>query len=323
MNSSLEYNLSYMYHFNLSETIQYYFVIIVAPIGICMNFLSLLIFFRKTFHQQTTIGVYNICIAISNMITIFYYILVQESSTTLKMNLLIQSDFSCKIGMLFRRVIRELTPLIECLLTIDRFLDVYFMGKFKRIKKTPYILLLILVSFIVFLIISIENLLYNLKETRSPSSNTTIKTCSASKEIASAADIISSILRTYLPISVMIIFNVLIIIRLREGKFKMKTKSNKDSKFTFIVMCLNGCFLLFNLPISIAYIIRNVYLNYFNSPNSFFLIYINFYFDMFYVLATAYYMSNFFLNFALNKIFRQEIWIILGMNFKQILYFLS
>jgi hypothetical protein len=300
-----------VFYTRTSKQIQYFFIMYCTPIGIFTNFLTVLIFSRKTFHNQTNMGLYNMIIATSNIITLFYYMLVQESELVYGVNMYTQFDFACRFLNLLRRSIRQMTPLVECVVTTDRFLDVFYPNRFRTLKTKRAILTIIICVYSFYICLNSVNLFYEIYERKSPITNQTVQICSGSKEIQFWSDIIATFLRTYFPMIIMIVFNVLIVYKLKKSKSKMATKkttnskNTKENRFTMCVTLMNLSFTLLNLPISIMYVIRNYYVNILDANNKS-MILINFYFDMFYLTATLYYMIFFFLNLFINQLFRKE-----------------
>ncbi len=156
-------------------------------------------------------------------------------------------------------------------------------------------------------VVSIENLFYYVEKTSVSSKRNSEKVCTSSRTVIFIADIVSTVLRTYFPLSTMLILNILIILRLFKSKAILNDRStNKENEFTRTVLLINFSFIVFNLQISIMYIVDNLY-DHKLDENVAIQIEHNFYFELFYYLATFYYIVFFFLNLIFNKLFRYKV----------------
>ena len=119
---------------DLGATIDHYFALITIPVGIIFNTLSVFIFLRKNLNK-TNMGFFNFCLSISNSFTLIYFIFVSDSRIFFSYDLKIKNDFLCRIIPFLRRVIREVSPWIEVLITFDRLIYVKFPTRFKFMHK--------------------------------------------------------------------------------------------------------------------------------------------------------------------------------------------
>ena len=289
---------------NINNVMVFYYMIIPAPIGILTNAISVIVFCRKKLNQ-TNMGFYNVCIGISNIATIFYYIFVQNSKISFNVDLLTISDHACKMIYFFRRTVREISPAIETLLSLDRFLEVFYPKRFPLMSKKKFIFALICIIYLILCALSFENLLYYLDV--SYSNNKTTPRCTATSAVSNSSDIISSILRTYIPILLLVVFNALIIKKLSKSKTIIKNRNQKrEHEFTKTVISINLTFFILSLPEAVMYMIKIVFQTIIPSTNST-MVKIVFAFNMTYFVATSYYMVFFFMNVYFNKLFRSEL----------------
>ena len=238
--SSIE-NFEIVYYSNLAYHFKYHFLFVLTPIGLITNLICIIVFTRRNLNK-TNMGFYCMCIAISNMITLLFYMFVTQSKFVLGIELETSSDIACKVIMLLRRTIRELSPAIESLLTIDRFLVVFYPNRFKWINKRRTILIAICAVYFFLVLVSIGNMLYFVANN---SSSLSKKICTSSKWIVLSSDIISTVMRTFLPCSIMFIFNSLMIYRLFKSRtfFASHNRNlNREHEFTVTVMFINFSF---------------------------------------------------------------------------------
>jgi hypothetical protein len=118
----------------LGNTIDFYFTWIIVPIGFVTNAISILVFARTKL-LKTNMGYFNLLIAISNLLTLLFYFFAQKSTTVLNFDLSIQTLTGCKLFMFIRRVLRELSPIIETVMTLERFLSINYPKKFPIFKN--------------------------------------------------------------------------------------------------------------------------------------------------------------------------------------------
>ena len=287
------------------NTMIFYYVLILAPIGIVTNALSVVIFCRKNLNK-TNMGFYNICVAVSNIITIFYYIFAQNSTLTLNTDLLTISDISCRLTYFFRRTIREISPAIESLISFDRFLEVFFPRRFPIMRNKKFLMALICLIYFTLCAISFENLLYYLSVT--VAKNKTTKSCTATRAVSISSDIVSNVLRTYIPLILMVGLDTAIVLKLVKSKSMLKNRDHsKENEFTKTVVMISSIFFLLNIPGAVSYIVRIVFKEGYELPsNNLTMVEITLAFNITYLIATSYYFAHFFIHLRFNKLFRSE-----------------
>jgi hypothetical protein len=118
----------------IGNTIDFYFTWIIVPIGFVTNAISILVFARTKL-LKTNMGYFNLLLSISNLLTLLFYFFVYKSSTVLNLDLSVQTLTGCKLFMFIRRVLRELSPIIETVMTLDRFLSINYPKKFPILKN--------------------------------------------------------------------------------------------------------------------------------------------------------------------------------------------
>jgi hypothetical protein len=311
-NSSSELNFSPL--INLMNS---YYTLVAVPIGFFTNILSIVVFMRPTL-LKTSMGYFNLLMSISNLLSLLFFFFIQQSSIVLHIDLSIQTDVGCRLFMFTRRVMRELTPIIETLMTFERFLTIYYPKKFMFFQNKMFILKLICFVLFVYAIISFENLLYELQITEKSSyqvvngttvwTNTTSKSCTGTLLVTVSSDLISATLRAVIPFAFMLVFNVLMARKvMRRKSIVMKNQSiRKERQFTRIVLSLNMVFLIMNFPEVIGYGLRNGLLV-FDKPTNMTLQIVNLYWAISYIISTSHYIVSVVTNLVFNRIFRLEL----------------
>ena len=291
---------------DIYDTMLFYYVVILAPIGIVANALSVVLFSRKNLNK-TNMGFYGVSAAVSNIITLFYFIFAQNSTITLNTDLLTVSDISCRLTWFFRRTIRQITPAIESLVSFDRFFEVFFPRRFPIMRNKKFLMALICVIYFILSGLNFTNLLYYLNV--SYSSNKTTTSCTAARWVSVSSDIVANSLRIYIPLILMVSLNTMIVVKLVKSKSMLKNRDqSKENEFTRTVTSISSIFFLLNFPAGVSYIVRIVYKEIYELPsNNLTMGEINFAFNILVNLtATLYYMIHFFIHLRFNKIFRSE-----------------
>jgi hypothetical protein len=145
---------------SIYNTMLFYYLVILMPVGLATNLLSIMIFARTPLNS-TTMGAYSSFLGLGNIAALLFFTFIQNSILTLGgINLLTTSDLACRLIYLSRRTIREISPMIETLLTVDRFIEVFYPAKFPFLKKKLVILSFVLAGYVALLVISFENALF-------------------------------------------------------------------------------------------------------------------------------------------------------------------
>ena len=238
----------------------------------------------------------------------------------LGLDVLLLSDFSCKINQFLTRVLTHLISWLNVLTSFDRMISVIYPYKHRLISKKRHIILSIMLVIIDLSIMNSTNLFYNLTVIRSVyvnATNTTVTTkgCVGVNTITEIADLVAIISRTLLPFFLMFFSNSALIVYLYKHRRVISTTRSmkKELNFSVSVIAQNIIFVLLMTPYSVAkvyqynidYILKS---RYFNLTKEVVI------FNIFYVCAaclstyTSCYL--FFVNVAFNKLFRKELRVI-------------
>ena len=309
-NSSTSSSAAYAAYLNkVGNDIQFYFNLVQWSVGIPCNIFSIIIFARLL-KNKTNMGFLYIWQCAIDLSLLLFFLFLFRSGTTMGFNLYLQSDSMCKFLQLLRRFILHASSWAPVLTTFDRFTFVLYghADRFRFLKSKLHLTLIILAGFAVLTIVNIPNLNFYL--------NAKGTSCTADFTATISSDIISILMRTYIPFLLMIVFNILMIRKIFKNNRTMAKQTNlaqKETHFTFAVIAYDIYFLVFNFPLSVFYIMYDI--NLYNgaiagdavfsaSYNVFSFTAANF--------AFCVQTFSFFLYVAFNKLFLNEIFILLG-----------
>ena len=179
-------------------------------------------------------------------------------------------------------------------------------------------------------LLNIVNLSYNLEEKNKDNFNLNEtmnlkinKICKAKFEIGLISHVLTLLMRTYIPIGLMIFFSVCILknlLKVSKSK-KIHKMSKREAQFTRTVIFSNVYFLIFYLPLLVYYILSYVFKFSSNSESQELKEshqeWINFLYLMTILIAYFYQMFSFFINFSINFLFRKEVKIFFGKKTKK------
>ena len=290
-----------------------YFMITSSAIGIPCNILSIFIFARLM-RNKTNMGFLYVCQCTVDLFLLLVMLLAVRSWPTIfYYNFQNMSDDLCKLLTYMKRFTVHISSWMTVLITFDRLIFVIHgqNQKFRFMKKKKYLSLIILVMFICLGIADIPNLFFKLTaDTKIGNSN-----CSGSFGIVFSSDIISTFLRTYIPLFLMLCCNIIMKRKVFDNKLRAVRRrsslSQKENQFTFSVMAYDAYFFLLNFPLAVCYIFFDVNLYTGALSGEFGALY-NFVFYIFVNLSFLQQTFSFFMNLAFNKLFRREVITLIG-----------
>lgn len=224
----------------LSNTLSYYFFMTIIPTGVILNVVSLYIFTRPRLNK-TNMGYLLSILSIWHNVTLIFYVFVARPTT-----LFSYSINSCGFFTFLRRSIFNFSSWIQVLISIERYLNVYY--SFKTATKR-LINIVLICFFLLTLITNSTNLLY--QQVKVLSTNyTTIKTtvtesCTAAKEIMLTTEFIVMSMRIYIPLILMAILNILIIVKLLKKNDNGTTgrkRKLREKRFTVVIILIDIIF---------------------------------------------------------------------------------
>lgn len=294
-----------LYLIEVQSGVIYYFLLVSSAIGIPGNLLSILVFSRLL-HQKTNMAFLCISQSVIDLTLLILTLLyLRGSAYVFGYALNNVNPAWCKSWAFFRRFFLHISSWMVVLTSFDRFVFVLYEQKFIFMKNKRNLILIILVMFTLIAIADIPNFFYYIVPAKSGSSS-----CVSDFPITISSDIISIVLRTYLPIILMLAFNILMlrkIFRSSRATFNQTRLSRKEHQFTISVMSYDAFFFIVKFPITVYYILYdvNLYSGALSQNYDLALIYnlvINVFLDLSYFDQTF----SFFLYLAFNKIFRSE-----------------
>ena len=312
------------YYTKLNSDITTYFVITSSSIGIPLNLLNIIVF-AKLMHQKTNMGLLCTCQATVDLILLVLTLILTRSSPFIfPVSLDNLNDPMCRFVKYIRRLPLHLSSWMNVIITFDRFVFILYGNgqKFRFMKKKTSLAAIIVAVFFILAILDVPNLMFYLPP-RSVTANGTLgpaTTCTATFLVLISSDIISIFFRTYIPLSIMLFFNILMIRKIfhdNRATFKQNSLSRKETNFTIAVMAFDVYFFTLNFPLSVFYILYDVnyYSGAFQANPEFGALYnviIGIVVDSSFCVQTF----SFFLNFAFNKVFRQTLIQLIGRVFR-------
>ena len=308
-------NLTYAaYINNVSNDMIRYFMLTSSAIGIPCNIISIFIFARLL-RNKTNMGFLYLCQCIVDLyLMVIFFLVIRAYPLLFSYSFLNVSDGLCKFLTYLKRFTLHISSWMPVLITFDRLIFVLHGQdqKFKFMKRKRYLSLIILGMFICLAIADIPNLFFELAATKIGNTN-----CSGSFGIVFSSDMISTFLRTYIPLLLMLWFNYIMIRKIVSNKrltYKQSSLSRHEHQFTLAVMAYCVYFFVINSPLAVFYIFYDVNLytgaltgDYGATYNLLNFVFVN--------LSFCQQPLSFFMNFATNKIFRQEIMMLIGKRF--------
>lgn len=288
----------------IADSVTYYNIIINLAVGVPLNLLNTLVFARLMLNKtnKTNMGFLGLSQSIIDIIKLLYYSL-EFQSTIIK-----SSDAICKLLNFMRRIISCASSWMQVITTFDRFVYVIlgYRGRFRFMNRKAFLALIIFAVLFLLALVNIINLFYYISRDK----------CTADHLILIASDIVLISTRLYIPIFLMIVFNMFMIrIVLKKSRNVSRQSSNvrKEHHFTISVMANDAFYLLLALPLSVYFILYdiNLYSGALNGNALFAAKYM-----LFSNISKAAALSNqsfsFFINLAFNKLYRREVLNLIG-----------
>ena len=288
--------------FNLVRTIMTYTFSVISIIGLITNSITFVIFSRKKF-KNTIFSTYFRAFLLFQCLN-----LIMPVNKMLEFNLNLYfskiSNLTCKLRYFYSFPNYAITAWFLVAISFDRYLSIAFPSKYQFRKSKLFQILTSLVIICYNYCFYIPCWFYYIKETRKNESNETkinLK-CISPGIWANMMDLFQSIL---MPFLIMIFFTSLTIktiYRSRQIVINSTGLRSKDIKFAVSSITINVLFLIFNLPNFIITLIYD-YSDFFVNLNNLFIVLQSFCLFVFYINLS----STFFINLAVNSLFRKEI----------------
>lgn len=303
---------AYLTQFNTGLNL--YFLIVTSSVGIPCNLVSIVVF-AMLMKNKTNMGfLYTIQCLVDLFLILISLLFLRATSinlTTVGFDSL--SDPMCRFFKFIRRYPVHLSAWMPVLITFDRFIFIFYgnLDKFKFMKKKLNLTIIIIVMFLVIAIVDIPNLMYYLPDRKIYPNGTLgpATVCTATFPVIFSSDMLSIFFRTYIPLSLMLFLNILMIRKIfnkSRAAINQTSLSRKEYQFTFAAMSFDAYFFCMNFPFSVFYVIYDI--NFYNGAFSgeFGALYSLLY-TIFFNISFFEQSFSFFMYLAFNKLFREKI----------------
>jgi hypothetical protein len=291
--------------------VYYIFAPIVLAIGLTGNSLGLAVFMKssKELNKNGPILIYKFLFLSDT----FYLlqIIIDYFGHGFDLDLTVLSNLSCQIYIYFNYAFCAFSPWLLVYILIERFISIVhptnrFMLR-KKLNQIIYIIILILFSLSCYIVAPLTYGVQNNNIINNDGSNSSFLNCNFNnfegQLITSYFDLF---FRVLLPFILMTFISFLLIIFI-SFVVKLKTESNelnrdnkvnrriqRDIRFAFSSFGMNLLFIILNLPLSLVLFLPDYYISNTLFLATFYLYYLS-------------YGINFFVIFAVNKIFRKSV----------------
>lgn len=308
---------------NINNQMAYYYVFVSSAIGITGNLISMIIFIRLGIkNPKINMGLLYSCQTAIDMTMIIFGLLVFRGSPYLFGYLVLNlNDAFCKIFMFLRRFMFHASSFMSVIISFDRFIFVFYEHRFRFMKNK---LILSAIIFGVMFIVALADGLNFFYYIGGTSKTSVLFTCIATNDIAIASDILSMLLRTYIPLILMVVFNCLMIYYLYKSSGTARIVQNsslmrKEHQFTIAAISCDVFFFLCNFPLSVFYFFydANLYSGAFKTDSTLSAVF-SFYQSVFLNISLVFQSCSIVLYVVFNKLFRQELFMIpcIAKNFR-------
>ena len=137
----------------------YYINLVMLPISLVFNFISIVVFNRKTF-KANTMGFYYTAISIFD-ISLSVAAFASYFPIAIKQDILLISTFMYAFMQYTSRITLQMSSWANVLITFDRLLCVTYRNKFAFMKKKKNLLLAFILLFLVLTMLDIPNFFLN------------------------------------------------------------------------------------------------------------------------------------------------------------------
>lgn len=250
---------------NISKQLNIYFSVIIVPVGLILNIVTIIVFIRHRMNTKTNMGLFYVSLGVYDSIALLNSILFIQFLPSLDVDLPALSHFACHFFSIYRRTAIQTPSWMLVIITLDRFRSVCYPTKFRFMEKRKFILKAVFLLFFVIFFINIDHGWFYLviRQTNrvlidpvlniSVNLTTKKKICTASPLLLSITDIKMVFMRSYIPFAIMFLLNLKLCRTFLLSKKRIKANERKDYSFTTTVLILNAVFFILYLPWSVWY----------------------------------------------------------------------
>ena len=131
----------------LASEIKFYFSAITAPIGVVINTISSITFFKKSLNKSTNMGILYGCLCILNIITLINF-LVFDTLNYFNVDYYDYSEFTCKFLNIWIKIASQFPSFQQVLIAFFLCLQTSYLKLYKKAVSKTYWLNLALFSYI-------------------------------------------------------------------------------------------------------------------------------------------------------------------------------
>ena len=289
----------------------FYWTLVVLNTGFLTNICVVIVFFRKKF-KNNPMAAHNRFIALTgNISIILQYVSVFPQAYGL--NLKATSTFACIFISYMSRVFTQMISWLHVMMSLDRMISVLSPALHLRVKSTRFARITAAIIFISLCALNSINFCFKVTTTTtnsSASSNATLAKCVSSPKITEIRDMFHIIMRTFLPLSFMLVANSVLIVSLFKQKrnLNLDRSMRKEISFSVSVLVQNLLFIVFTVPQAFS-VMYQYYSEFAESEAASirFLAVINLGMTCANELATYTICCSFLVNLIFNKLFREEL----------------
>ncbi|RNA42969.1 FMRFamide receptor-like [Brachionus plicatilis] len=319
----------------ISDSISFYYLLVIIPFGFFANILSIFIYTRPTMNKETNTSFLYMCLSIMNIISLLNYTFIVRPRNIFGYTV----EMTCGLTGFIRRNIFNSTSWVQPIISFDRFLFVFYPVKCKQLGQKKNILFLMSLVLALIMITNSTNLMSFavVETTYDNDTNQTVisESCEQTKQVSLATDFIAILMRLYIPLFIMISLNSLVIRKLYQSKKKVKkssslpmvhvksskslsqkTFSNKDYKFITATLTMDFIFWIFYAPVSIniTLSIIDTFTGIFKDPRA--RVNYRLYSNVSQLFAFTYHSICIFLFIGFNRYYKEELFSFLKINYR-------
>jgi len=221
------------------------------------------------------------------------------------------SPFTCFPFKWIARVFQQYPLYTQAFINLTNFLKVKYPRRFNFLNKNINIFYITILILLGVMVINTANMFQVITYNKN---GTAIK-CAQPNTNNAIANFINALIRSVIPTGIMATLDYLMIQTLFISKKKISNDLSKQRSFAILLLMLDVLFFIFNFPLSVTNTLNSTYkdvLSYPSSSNTMGLL--GLLHDFANTFAFLYLLAPFFINLFFNKIFRQELVLILFGN---------
>ena len=201
--------------------INFYSMVILIPIGIVGNIVSIFIFTRPCFNQKTNTGRFYSLLCVVNLITIVFVTAFKNENDFTKYSI----PLPLSTEKFIENIMYQSLSWIQVIISVDRFIFVLYPVKGVRFMSKKWVLYSIILGLFIF-ILGVNSPFYiRNSHTYTNYLNQTITIFGyMSPEISILSFNIQVLMRFFIPYFIMLIVDAFVIIRLKRSKIEIRKR---------------------------------------------------------------------------------------------------